>query len=404
MIGIFIVQLPFSACLVWTLLLLLKRRKSQSDKFMMIIMLFLAVFFLCGSGYVVPAPKYERLALYNALMQFTSLCICPLICLYIRSCYEETRVGFLSYLLFLPAVLLTTSCAVLTALLGTLNTSNLLFSIQNGLVVMDLLSVVERSYILISFRVYRMAFFVFIALTLIYVFSKLFVGRFKFKHISAFLRGQKTSFVANVLCILFVIFLVLWAACSIFSSIFMNPASIWSPVWSFVTAIVLFLVGYIGAVPALPGGYINMERLAHPFNAMNQSPQEYMSGIDSGPIGDRTTGYDKIMDSFKDLMETQQGFRDPNMTIDVISHDLNSNRTYVSKLVNIYYGMPFRDYLSRQRIDYAKSLMTDEPDASLDYIAAKSGFQSSTQFIRKFKELESTTPSVWRSSLTSKKG
>lgn len=403
MLSIFIVQLPFSACLVWFILLLLKRRKNHSDKLMMFIMLFLAVFFLCGSGYVVPSPKYERLALYNALMQFTSLCVCPMICLYIRSCYEEVHAGFFPYLLFLPAVLLTTSCAVLTALLGAYNASQLLFSIQNGLVVMDLLTDIDRAYVLISYHVYRMVFYLCIALTLIYVFSKLFVGRFKFIHVFAFLRGQKSSFVANVLCIFFVIFLALWASCSLFSSVFMNPASFWSPVWSFITAAVLFLIGYIGAVPALPGGYINMERLANPFNAMNQSPQEFMSGIDSGPMADRTTGYDKIMDSFKDLMEKQLGFLDPGMSIDVISRDLNSNRTYVSKLVNIYYGMPFRDYLSRKRIDYAKSLMTDEPDASLDYISAKSGFQSSTQFIRKFKELEGTTPSVWRSSLSSKK-
>ena len=123
-----------------------------------------------------------------------------------------------------------------------------------------------------------------------------------------------------------------------------------------------------------------------------------MSGIDSGPVADRVTGYDKIMESFNDVMVKQQGFLDPAMTIDEISRRLNSNRTYVSKLVNIYHGMPFRDYLNKMRIDYAKQLMTDEPDASLDYISAKSGFQSSTQFIRKFKELEGRTPTVWKSS------
>jgi AraC-like DNA-binding protein len=71
----------------------------------------------------------------------------------------------------------------------------------------------------------------------------------------------------------------------------------------------------------------------------------------------------------------------------------------VSKLVNIYYGMPFRDYLNQLRIEHAKQLMTDEPDAVIDYISAKSGFQSSTQFIRKFRELEGVTPTVWKSTL-----
>ena len=58
--------------------------------------------------------------------------------------------------------------------------------------------------------------------------------------------------------------------------------------------------------------------------------------------------------------------------------------------------MPFRDYLNKKRMDYARQLMMDEPDASLEYIAVKSGFQSSTQFIRKFRETEGVTPTVWK--------
>ena len=398
MLGFFVVQLPFSVCLVWFLLMLVKRQKSHSDKLMMCMMALLAVFFLCGSGYLMPAPNYERLAINNTIMEFTSLCVFPLIYLYIRSCYEETNERLMSYLLFLPALLLATASIVATALLGIHHSSQLVFAIYRNLIIPDLLTELERAYVLMTFRSYYIVYFLAIAITLIYVFSKLFVGKFKFKHVSVFLRGQKSSFVANVICLFFVILLLLLGVCSLFPSIFMSNESIWSSVWSLVTSAVLFLIGYVSAIPPLPGGYVNMERLRHPFGALNQSPQEYMSGIDSGPVADRVTGYDKIMESFNDVMVKQQGFLDPAMTIDEISRRLNSNRTYVSKLVNIYHGMPFRDYLNKMRIDYAKQLMTDEPDASLDYISAKSGFQSSTQFIRKFKELEGRTPTVWKSS------
>ena len=398
MLGFFVVQLPFSVCLVWFLLMLVKRQKSHSDKLMMCMMALLAVFFLCGSGYLMPTPNYERLAINNTIMEFASLCVFPLIYLYIRSCYEETNERLMSYLLFLPALLLATASIVATALLGIHHSSQLVFAIYRNLIIPDLLTELERAYVLMTFRSYYIVYFLAIAITLIYVFSKLFVGKFKFKHVSVFLRGQKSSFVANVICLFFVILLLLLGVCSLFPSIFMSNESIWSSVWSLVTSAVLFLIGYVSAIPPLPGGYVNMERLRHPFGALNQSPQEYMSGIDSGPVADRVTGYDKIMESFNDVMVKQQGFLDPAMTIDEISRRLNSNRTYVSKLVNIYHGMPFRDYLNKMRIDYAKQLMTDEPDASLDYISAKSGFQSSTQFIRKFKELEGRTPTVWKSS------
>ena len=165
-------------------------------------------------------------------------------------------------------------------------------------------------------------------------------------------------------------------------------------------AVVLFLVGYVVTVPSLPGGYMTKERLRHPFTAIRQTTQEYLGAIDSGPIAEGTqSGYDKLMESFKQLMIVDKGYLDPSLSVDEISRQLNTNRTYVSKLVNVYYGMPFRDYLNHLRIEYAKQLMTDEPDAVIDYISVKSGFQSSTQFIRKFRELEGLTPTVWKSTL-----
>jgi AraC-like DNA-binding protein len=109
------------------------------------------------------------------------------------------------------------------------------------------------------------------------------------------------------------------------------------------------------------------------------------------------------MESFKQYMDKDRGYLNPSLTIEEISRVLNTNRTYVSRLVNLYYGMTFRDYLNQRRLEYSKQLMNDEPDASLDYIASKSGFQSSTQFIRKFRETEGLTPTVWKQTLMLKK-
>ena len=183
----------------------------------------------------------------------------------------------------------------------------------------------------------------------------------------------------------------------IFGQSFLAGNTILTSLWSLSVAIILFLVGYVSAIPSLPGGYLNLDRLRHPFSAAHQTTQEFLQGIDSGPMADASTsGYDKIMESFKQYMVNDCGYLNPSLTIEEVANVLNSNRTDVSKLVNLCYGIPFRDYLSKLRLDYSKQLMTDEPDASLDYIASKSGFQSSTQFIRKFRETEGITPTVWK--------
>lgn len=397
MLGIFIVQLPFSVCVVWCLLILIKKHKSTSDRLMMWVMGLLAVSFFCGSKHMDPNPNYQMLAICDVLLSFSSLAVFPIVCLYVRSCYEDRTLTWVPYLSTIPSLVLLVSSIVLTAMLGLSRCANLVMVLHSGFVDHNMLIPLENTYIVITYQVYFIVFFISLSVSLVYVFSKLFSGKFKIKHIVAFLKDNKSSFIANVVCLFFVIFFILWGVSVIFPSIFSNSLTVWSSIWSFVTSVVLFLVGYVTTVPALPGGYINMERLRHPFSAMHQSTQEFLQGIDSGPMaGVAMAGYDKIMDSFKQYMERDRGYLNPALTIEEIARVLNTNRTYVSKLVNLYYGMTFRDYLNAKRMDYSKQLMTDEPDASLDYIAAKSGFQSSTQFIRKFRETEGLTPTVWK--------
>ena len=206
MLSFFIVQLPFSVCAVWCLFVMLKGHKTHSDRLLMWIMALLAVSFLCGSNHMAPYPDYNHLVFYDIVMQFSTIAVFPTICLYIRSLYEESRESLLSYMLFLPSILLVTASVVVTALLGVSNCSFLIQAIHNGVLVPDALNVLENAYIIMTYKAYYLVFFVSLSLSLIYVFSRLFTGKFKFKHVVSFLRGEKSSFVANVLCLFFVIY------------------------------------------------------------------------------------------------------------------------------------------------------------------------------------------------------
>ncbi len=400
MLGIFIVQLPFSVCAVWCILILLKRHKSLSDRLIMWVMGLLAISFYCGSAHMDPFPNYHKLVICEILQQFSTLSVFPIIYLYIKSCYEESDVKWYSYLFTVPSIILTLAAIILTAMVGFDRCAQISEIIQN----MDYsftgpsnLSPVENLYVLFVFKIYYVVFFISLCVSIICVFTLLIAGKFKFQHILGFLRSQKSSFVANIICLFFVLYFILWGCMVIFGQSLLAGRSVFLSVWSLCVAIILFLVGYVSAVPALPGGYVNLERLRHPFSGMKQSSQEFLQSIDSGPMaGVATSGYDKIMDSFRQYMDKEHGYLNPALSIEEIARVLNTNRTYVSKLVNLYYGMPFRDYLNKKRMDYARQLMMDEPDAALDYIAAKSGFQSSTQFIRKFRETEGVTPTVWK--------
>lgn len=404
MLGIFVVQLPFSVCAVWFLLILCKRHKTVSDRLIMWVMGLLAASFFCGSHHMDPYPNYRLLAIYDIILNFSSLAVFPISCLYIRSCYEDKELTWVPYLSTIPSLAVLAMTSVLTAMLGLSRSAAIIEIFHSGVLIRGSLTSLENAYVTLTYQVYYILFFISLSVSLVYMFSRLFTGKFKFIHIAAFLRSEKSSFIANVICLFFVIFFILWGVSVLFSTVFHNSLSIWSSLWALFASVVLFMVGYVTAVPSLPGGYINLDRLRHPFTAMRQSTQDFLQGIDSGPMaGVSNSGYDKIMEAFKQHMEKEHGYLNPSLTIEEIARILNTNRTYVSKLVNLYYGMTFRDYVNIKRIEFAKQLMSDEPDASLDYISAKSGFQSSTQFIRKFRETEGLTPTVWKQTLMNKK-
>lgn len=407
MLGLFIIQLPFSVCAVWCILILLKRHKSLSGRLAMWVMGLLAISFYSGSAHMDPFPNYHKLAICVILQQFTTLSVFPIIFLYIKSCYEESEVKWYSFLFTIPSIILTLAAIVLTALIGLDRSAAISESIHNfGYTFSgpNNLSPIENTYVLFVYKIYFVVFFISLCVSIICVFSKLIAGKFKFKHIFGFLRGEKSSFVANIICLFFVIYFILWGCTVIFGQTFLVHDSPFAIIWWLGVAVMLFLVGCVSAIPPLPGGYLNIDRMRHPFSAMNLTTQEFLQGIDSGPMAvAATSGYDKLIESFNNYMVKERGFLNPSLTIEEIASVLNSNRTYVSKVVNLCYGMPFRDYLSKLRLDYSKQLMADEPDASLEYIATKSGFQSSTQFIRKFRETEGITPTVWKQTQMQKK-
>lgn len=367
----------------------------------------LAIGFYCGSAHMDPFPNYKKLVICEILQQFSTLSVFPIIFLYIKSCYEESEVKWYSYLFTLPSIFQTLSAIVFTVLVGFNRCADISEAIHNMGYSMSgpsNLSPLEDLYVLFVFKIYYVLFFIALCVSIICVFSMLFAGKFKFKHIIGFLRGQKSSFVANIICLFFVIYFILWGCTVIFGQTFLAYGTVFSAIWSFGVALILFFVGYVSAIPPLPGGYLNLDRFRHPFSSMNLTAQEFLQGIDSGPMADTaTSSYDKLIDSFNQYMIKERGYLNPSLTIEEIANALNSNRTYVSKVVNLRYGMPFRDYINKLRLDYSKQLMTDEPDASLEYIASKSGFQSSTQFIRKFRETEGITPTIWKQTLMQKK-
>lgn len=98
------------------------------------------------------------------------------------------------------------------------------------------------------------------------------------------------------------------------------------------------------------------------------------------------------------LMQEEQVFLDPDLTIEKLASRLSTSRHHLSQALNEQLGQSFFDYVNRWRIERAKDLLRD-PDLSHQKIAAiayDAGFNSLSTFNEVFRKTEGQTPSQFR--------
>lgn len=98
---------------------------------------------------------------------------------------------------------------------------------------------------------------------------------------------------------------------------------------------------------------------------------------------------------FQHLMQRQQLFLQPGLSLTDVADKLGTNKTYVSKMVNRTYNLGFPEVLNIMRIDYASEYIRQHPDAPQEEIARRSGFLSASSFNIAFKRITGYTPKVW---------
>ena len=81
-----------------------------------------------------------------------------------------------------------------------------------------------------------------------------------------------------------------------------------------------------------------------------------------------------------------------------VAHAINSSTFYFCKLFKKTTGLNFTDYLSRIRIEKAKSLLLN-PNVRISEAAYEAGFQSLTHFNRVFKKVTGSSPTQYRGGL-----
>lgn len=89
------------------------------------------------------------------------------------------------------------------------------------------------------------------------------------------------------------------------------------------------------------------------------------------------------------LVEGDHRFMQPDLKLDDLARQLGTNRTYLLRAIKQDLKMTFSEYINRQRISYATTLMAHHPDWSKAEIANRVGYSSLSTFYRNLSEFGS---------------
>jgi AraC-like DNA-binding protein len=96
--------------------------------------------------------------------------------------------------------------------------------------------------------------------------------------------------------------------------------------------------------------------------------------------------------------ETEKPYIRPDLSLEDVCIYLQTNRSYISRIINDDFELNFYHFVNRYRIEEAKRLfaLPEKDHFSIKGIAEYSGFKSISTFNTAFKKFEGTTPSSYK--------
>ena len=88
-------------------------------------------------------------------------------------------------------------------------------------------------------------------------------------------------------------------------------------------------------------------------------------------------------------------FLQPQLTITDVADRMGTNKTYISRLVNNSYHMPFPDLINALRVDYTQRYLINHHNATQVEVAKACGFSSASALNNTFKKVTGMTPKIW---------
>lgn len=106
----------------------------------------------------------------------------------------------------------------------------------------------------------------------------------------------------------------------------------------------------------------------------------------------------KLSKDLEKLMQNQQLYKLNDLKLETLAEKLNTNKHFISQVINEVYKVNFFEYINLKRIEEAKQLLRSMPKSDLNIIevAYEVGFNNKGTFNSVFKKVTGLTPTEFR--------
>lgn len=142
--------------------------------------------------------------------------------------------------------------------------------------------------------------------------------------------------------------------------------------------------------------FINYASMYGKLNSAEVTDRERMETDTEKLKSSKTDNYEQLFGEQVKRWIAEKRFLAPQLTIDDLAAEMGTNKLYMSRYINRKHGTNFSTWITKLRLEEAKSYMRENPNVKQEEVAIYSGFSSSSYFSRVFSRFESKTPAAWR--------
>lgn len=374
-----VTQLPFFVCLFWAVFLFIQKGAMVSKRILGLFMFFSALMHL---SYVVFFSSDMSLYMsFDWLFLFSSLLIIPTFYLYFFSVAKSSMHRYSSFFHYLPAVLFLIAYVIAynSATESQIRDYLYAFMYAKKTPQFDLIDPAHRLNIL--FVANRIIFTIQTVFYLIISFFVILNYRKRIRNLYSNLEGRDLKWIVNItVCIL--LLSIMGAVFNVLGRTLFQHSDLLLMIPSFFYSAVLFFIGHIGNLQDFTIKDIEIEELKLVGDVQKETSEQPSL----------------IRQRLEQIMSEKQLFLNNDLRISSLCKELNTNRTYLSQVLNDELNENFNSYINKYRVHHAIFLLQDQSlrHYSLDRFGELSGFGSTISMVRAFKQVTGKTPAEYR--------